>query len=131
MNASERTIATFLSSIGFTDLKYEPDGQVPPDFLVNGRIAVEVRRLNQNLEDSSGEPEGLEEVFDPFLNNLEQYLPTIAPGQAAGSWYVTAHVSRPLERWPVLRKKIREALVKITRDPVKNRLRQRITPTLN
>jgi len=48
MDSSERIVYQYLSYQGFSDVAYEPDGNVPPDFLLNGRIAVEVRRLNQN-----------------------------------------------------------------------------------
>jgi len=44
MDSSERIVYEYLSSQGFSDVAYEPDGNVPPDFLLNGRIAVEVRR---------------------------------------------------------------------------------------
>ena len=44
----ETAVDRFLRHSGFTDLVFEPDGNIPPDFVVEGRIAVEVRRLNQN-----------------------------------------------------------------------------------
>jgi len=44
---------------------YEPDGNTPPDFLVNGTIAVEVRRLNQNEIIESGH-RGLEVTTFPL-----------------------------------------------------------------
>jgi len=49
MDSSETLAKEYLRFLGYTDIIYEPDGNIPPDFLVNGRIAVEVRRLNQNL----------------------------------------------------------------------------------
>ena len=51
----------YLRHCGYEDIVYEPDGKVPPDFLVNRRIAVEVRRLNQNFK-HEGRIEGLEQV---------------------------------------------------------------------
>ncbi|MEZ4719401.1 MAG: hypothetical protein R2851_25450 [Caldilineaceae bacterium] len=39
---------------GFENVVYEPDGNIPPDFLVDERIAIEVRRLNQNFVDPEG-----------------------------------------------------------------------------
>ncbi|MBA4420608.1 MAG: hypothetical protein C0391_05625 [Anaerolinea sp.] len=32
---------------------HEPDGNIPPDFLINGKIAVEVRRLDENYPEKS------------------------------------------------------------------------------
>ena len=48
MDETERIVLAHLTHRGFTDVVYEPDGNIPPDFLVNGSIAIEVRRLNQN-----------------------------------------------------------------------------------
>jgi len=43
MDASEKLVAKYLAHRGYMDVIYEPDGNVPPDFLVNGCIAIEVR----------------------------------------------------------------------------------------
>ena len=40
MDATEAVIEQYLKSVGFTDVVHEPDGKVPPDFLVDGSIAV-------------------------------------------------------------------------------------------
>jgi hypothetical protein len=48
MDPTERLVAEFLAEQGYTNIVHEPDGNFPPDFLVNGHIAVEVHRLNQN-----------------------------------------------------------------------------------
>ena len=49
MDESERIASEYLATLGFNDIQYEPDGNVPPDFVLNKTIAVEVRRLNQNF----------------------------------------------------------------------------------
>jgi hypothetical protein len=59
MDQSEKVAYQYLSSCGFRDIVYEPDGNIPPDFLVNDSVAVEVRRLNQNEQTPAG-PRGLE-----------------------------------------------------------------------
>lgn len=47
----EEKVYNFLKSKGYKNIKYEPDGNVPPDFLINEKIAVEVTRLNfENIE---------------------------------------------------------------------------------
>ena len=48
MRQSERIVADFLVRRGYADVRYEPDGNVPPDFLVDDRIAVEAGVLNQH-----------------------------------------------------------------------------------
>ena len=44
MDRSEQVAMKHLLFCGFSTVVYEPDGNVPPDFLVDGSIAVEVRR---------------------------------------------------------------------------------------
>jgi hypothetical protein len=48
MKPEERIALDYLHSIS-SDAVYEPDGKIPPDFKLNQVIAVEVRRLNQNI----------------------------------------------------------------------------------
>jgi hypothetical protein len=70
VDASEVLADAYLRHCGYTDVKYEPDGNIPPDFLVNGRIAIEVRRLNQNYVAPEGN-KGLEEVRIPLFLGYE------------------------------------------------------------
>jgi hypothetical protein len=43
----EKVVIDSLSIQGYKNLEHEPDGNIPPDILINNKIAVEVRRLNQ------------------------------------------------------------------------------------
>src|SRR5690349_5917728 len=54
MDTSEELVKAYLRHLGFSHIEYEPDGNVPPDFLAEKRVAVEVRRLNQNEITGSG-----------------------------------------------------------------------------
>jgi hypothetical protein len=65
MDPSERCAANFLAQRGYKNVVYEPDGNVPPDFLVDGYLAVEIRRLNQNF-DFGTRIEGLEQASIPL-----------------------------------------------------------------
>jgi hypothetical protein len=48
MDISERSARNYFVHLGFTRIDYEPEGcSKPPDLLLNARIVVEVRRLNQ------------------------------------------------------------------------------------
>jgi hypothetical protein len=49
MKPEEIKAKAYLESLGKYEIAYEPDGNIPPDFLLNQEIAVEVRRLNQNF----------------------------------------------------------------------------------
>jgi hypothetical protein len=66
MDDSEKLVEIYLKNIGFNDVRYETDGNFPPDFVADGRIAVKVRRLNQNFDERKGRGiRGLEEVAIP------------------------------------------------------------------
>lgn len=81
------------------------DGNVPPDFLVEGRVAVEVRRLNQHWEAGSGDLEPIEKLSMPLLIRFKKFLETFGP-PCGPSWYVFHRFERPqLTRdWePILR----------------------------
>ncbi len=101
VDASEKLAAAYLASCGFTDIRYEPDGNVPPDFLCDGRVAVEVRRLNQNHDDGSG-PKGLEETAIPLQRRVRKLLLSLGPPTHGQSWFVFYKFKRPLPTWRAL-----------------------------
>lgn len=108
MDGSEKLVEIYLRHLGFTNVRYEPDGNVPPDFLVEGRVAVEVRRLNQNYDDESGNgPRGLEEAAIPLWRRIRDYLTGLGPAPASGgSWYVFYRFSRPTPAWKDLKREL-------------------------
>jgi hypothetical protein len=69
MDESEKLVYEYLVHLGFDSIVYEPDGNLPPDFLVSGTIAVEARRLNQNEVTGTGF-RGLEEIAIPLLMKI-------------------------------------------------------------
>jgi hypothetical protein len=109
MDDSERTIFEYLQNQDLGPVVYEPDGNVPPDFLVNGRIAVEVRRLNENVETSTGH-RGLEEISKPLNALVRKALATLGPPVSGTSWFVSYTYSRPLPAWRELDALLRRAL---------------------
>jgi len=113
MDESEALVERYLKACGFTEVRYEPDGNVPPDFLADGRVAVEVRRLNQNHDDGSGcGPRGLEEAAIPLWRRVREYLAMLGPAPAEGpSWYVFYRFGRPIPAWKVLRREL-DAILK-------------------
>ncbi len=109
MDTSEKIVNDLLHHIGFTNVVYEPDGNVPPDFLADSRVAVEVRRLNQNFDSGNG-MRGLEEAAIPLWQRVENLAKSL--GAATGeSWFVFIRFSRPLKLWKEIEPKIRSALV--------------------
>ena len=109
MDASEQLVDRYLRSLSFNTVIYEPDGNVPPDFLADGRVAVEVRRLNQNHKEH-GCTKGLEEVSIPIWQRMSKFLPTIGPTPSNETWFVAFNFHRPLEKWSRLEPKIRMEL---------------------
>ena len=73
MDSTEKVVSAHLASRGFTDVLYHPDGDVTPDFLVNRKIAIEARRLNQNHFTES-ETKCLEEIATPLRTKIPELL---------------------------------------------------------
>lgn len=120
MDDSEKLVQAHLRSRGFSDVEYEPDGNIPPDFLVNRSIAVEVRRLNQN--DFSGPArKGLEEVSIPLWRSVQQIVASFGPPTQGESWFVNFRFSRPVETLKTLEPKLRSGLSAFALSPTKRR----------
>jgi hypothetical protein len=121
MDDSERLAEDFLKRWGFKDVVFEPDGNVSPDFLCDGRVAVEVRRLNKSHDEGrGGRPTGLEEVSVPLLKSFRKYLPSLGPAQATKPCvFVSYSFSRPVPRWKVLEREIDAILRPLIETPPK------------
>lgn len=120
MDATERLVEDHLKYREFTDVVYEPDGNVPPDFLVNGTIAIEVRRLNQNYSDGVI-TKGLEEVAIPLRDKVKALLASVGPPIAGESWFIHFRFTRPVEQWKTLEPKLRVGLEAFARTDMKTR----------
>lgn len=109
MDECERIAREHLVRRGFKTVVYEPDGNVPPDFLVDGRVAVEVRRLNQH-ENLGNLNRSLEEVEIPLMQHAESLLKSMGPPGSTGSWFVWFRFRRPVMKWkslePILRREL-------------------------
>lgn len=101
MDASEAIVDEYLKAQGFADVVYEPDGNVPPDFLVDGHIAVEVRRLNQHEQTEDGH-RGLEHVQARVIDVLRGAFDSVGPPISGPSWFVLCEYRRPLPKWSEL-----------------------------
>jgi hypothetical protein len=111
MNRDERLAKKWLENIGFQSIIFEPDGNVTPDFLVDNRIAVEVRRLIQNSVNKNGAMKGLEEESIPLTQKIQNLLQSYGPPVNAKSWFICINFERPLPTWKTLKLEI-ENLVK-------------------
>ena len=109
MDSSERMVEQYLRARGFSDVVHEPDGQMPPDFLVDGCIAVEVRRLNQH-EVTDDRPRGLEHVAARIEAVVEGVLDSLGPPDSGPTWFVVCEYRRPVPGWKDLRRDLRAVL---------------------
>jgi hypothetical protein len=120
MDATERLVADHLAHRGYTNVVYEPDGNVPPDFLIDGNIAIEVRRLNQNYFDGDN-TKGLEEVAIPLWKRVSELANSFGAPTGNESWFVFFRFGRPVEAWKTLGPKLRRALEAFAASPSKQK----------
>lgn len=109
MDSTEKIVSDHLSYRGFANVQYEPDGNIPPDFLVDGNIAIEVRRLNQNYFDGN-DVVGLEDIAIPLWIKLKRLVADAGPAFGNHSWIVFFRFTRPVEPWKVIEAKVTKAL---------------------
>jgi hypothetical protein len=112
MDSSEAIAEKFLRSIGHTNLRYEPDGNIPPDFSINETIGVEVRRLNQ-ADWSNVKPVGLEQAFYPLAARFENLLNEFGEPNDRSYW-VSYTFFRPLSPWQEIYPILKERLLEIS-----------------
>jgi hypothetical protein len=108
VNRAEKTVDAYLRQIT-DDVVYEPDGNVPPDFLVAGELAVEVRTLNQNYFGGNA-PKGLERDhrrIEHVLHSALRHFDRPVSGQA---YLVILRFSRPLGDLKCLKENLRQKL---------------------
>jgi hypothetical protein len=109
----ERVAIEYFKFQGYSNLIHEPDGNIPPDILIDGKIAVEVRRLNQHVE--------INGVYEP-LEDLEYRLaPKIIKmirGYDNLKSDITSYVSFKFKR-PLI---VKKNLLKVVKDLLDARL---------
>ena len=119
MKREEQLAHQYLASLGYNCVAYEPEPNLPPDFLIDGRIAVEVRRLNQNEITETGH-RGLEETWIPFNMRFRKFLKSFGPPRTGETWFVT--YQRPLTPWENLRPVLTGYLAEFLNHPVRGRV---------
>lgn len=95
MDRAEKHVREHLRDRGHKNIQHEPDGNVPPDFVVDGEYAVEVRRLNQNIEGGEG-TKGLEEDDIPLLHKFRDVLSSFDKDSHRHTWMVFYRFNRPV-----------------------------------
>ncbi len=110
MKVSEEMAFLYLSSLGLSPIVYEPDGNMPPDFLIDGRIAIEVRRLNYHKVTESGGSRGIESSQFALLRSMREILPLLGPPKKGESWFVHYIFSRPVLKLTKLKRAVVDLL---------------------
>jgi len=109
----EQVAEKYLRHLGFADIVFEPEGvKKAPDFLVDNRIAVEVRRLNQNIEPpkTCTKLQGLEKDAFALQNRMKRLLLSLGPPTGPHCWYVHLRFRRPIPDWKSLEVVLRHRL---------------------
>jgi hypothetical protein len=109
MNREENIAETYLKSLGFKDVVFEPDGNVAPDFLIDGKVAVEVRRLNQHYF-TKDKAIGLEESIIPLFELLELSFSEFDWQYKGFSYWVSIKFHRPIGKGNTNRRAITKSL---------------------
>ncbi len=112
MDREESIVMEYLKSMGHTDIVYEPDGNIPPDFLINGKIAVEVRRLNQHFRQATKAPEPLESLTFSIIPKIVKILKDFSTYKTESSAFITVQYSRPIRNEPKLLREVKDILTK-------------------
>jgi hypothetical protein len=104
---TEARAEQYLKHSGFVDIESQPEGKDKfPDFLVNARIGVEVRRLQiSKLHDGH-----VESAARSVCDNLRSLLSDLGPPINGVSWFVQAKFKLPLVKPLKLRRQIQDRL---------------------
>jgi hypothetical protein len=117
MDTTEAHVEKYLVHRGHAKVDHHPDGRgSPPDFLVDGRIAVEVRRLDKNYTDG-GKRQSLDQAAKPLLEIFQELLPSFGPPTTGESWYVMYDLRRPIDSWKVVKSQLRQTLATFKASP--------------
>lgn len=116
MNREEIIAEAYLNSLGFKNVVFEPDGNIPPDFSIDDRIAVEVRRLNQHSF-TKDQVRGLEEDRLPLFKLLQSSLSKFNSQYKGDTYWVSIRFHRPREKGSIVKEAIRKALTDFLSKP--------------
>ncbi|WP_220793721.1 hypothetical protein, partial [Pseudomonas syringae group genomosp. 3] len=117
MDQTEELSESFLRSRGFRTVEYEPDGNIPPDFLCDSQVAVEVRRLNHHHISDEENPEALDKKGVAIWNNVKRILSDLGPPTSVRSWFVSYTIRRPIKDFKSIPRLLKKALLEFRYNP--------------
>jgi len=95
-NKDEKRVQKYLQTLNPNTLEYEPLGNVTPDFLIDEKTAVEVRRLNRNHIDGENLP-NIENFEIPLIKNIKKIINSFESKPYKNSAYVSITLNKPVE----------------------------------
>lgn len=114
MNYDEKIAYEYLTQNYTNDkIRFEPDGNRPPDFSINNETAIEVRRLNQNYS-NQGSYKGLEELEYSLIPKIINVLKEFETDEYELSVFVNVYYRRPI--------KVTKKLIKAFRNKLQQQL---------
>ncbi len=118
MKKDEQIVKDYLIENGYPEknITYEPIRNKTPDFLVNGKIAIEVRRLNQNLTVAEKNI-GFENSRIPLEKSFSKLLKSYDCNYKDKSYYVMLKFSRPIPDLKILINEIKSHLENFVNNP--------------
>lgn len=90
MNKDEKRAEEYLVSLGYKNIEYEKIKNKTPDFLIDDKIAVEVRRLNINF--ATGNIENFE---SQIRNNIKKIISNFKCETFNNSVYLSIELTEP------------------------------------
>jgi hypothetical protein len=106
---------------------HEPDGNVPPDFVIDGRVAVEVRRLSEHERGENPRP--LMQTEIPFQKRLRAIAASVC-SPCSHTLLVYVEYSRPLPSSKALAAGARPFLEALAASADPEGMSRRVTPTV-
>jgi hypothetical protein len=130
----EQVAIEYFQSKGYSDIIHEPDGNVPPDLVIDGFIAIEVRRLNQ-FKRMNGLNLPLEDLEYSLMPRVRKLMESVTC-EYSHTTYVSIDYKRPLKVDKILMDDIEKLLHLHIKSldlkmhyQVRNNLRVRFWPT--
>lgn len=113
MDSAEQLAAKYLELSGYTDVLFEPFGPSTfPDFSVDGRIGVEVRRLVQHERHypQGATPKALKTLREGLRETIVKVLRDHGAPPDGVCWFVNFRFRRPVPDRELVRKHLRRFL---------------------
>lgn len=115
MDSAEKIAESYLKKI-FDNVIFEPNGNIPPDFIADNKIAVEVRRLNENYFKGS-KVIGLEKDRIKLSNSFTKICAEFNTDFAEQCYWIILQYERPIDKIKILNKSLKVALINFLSSP--------------